>query len=165
MRMTPGDERRAFLLRDSGAERAVLRGVLREPHATFLYLARRDFTPADFGNHLEMVTFDLLRTMWKRGMRITPVSVYDALRNEGIDVEKPHVWIGELWFHDWWPSDIMNFWESEFFGMSYETSMCLAASNKVKWMAVRRDAIYRANEVIQNAIDGAIGPEYYEGYQ
>lgn len=167
MQGTRQDEELARL-RDVDAERAVLCGVLRDARAAFVGLAKVGLTAAEFGHALEMDCFLTLTDMWKRGREINLVSSWHAIRRAGIERKydlNSAILVADLFTWDWWPSDIMQIWEPEYFELGLKTGLCLAAAKKVKWLATRRDAIYRANEVIRNALDGAIGPEFYEDYE
>jgi hypothetical protein len=59
----------------------------------------------------------------------------------------------------------MIFWSDESSVKTSYGERALAAAAKVRWLAARRNAIHRANQVIRDAIDGTSDPQSFDNYQ
>lgn len=153
-------------LRDVSAENAVLCGILHEPNEMFRQLAKLGLTEDHFGHHLQLVAFGILKELWTKGTHIDPVTAWRFFKRElpGDDKIDLAAWICDLWVLSWWDEKIGFFWvESPLDKLSTGyASRGLAAAAKVKWLASRRNAIHRANQVIRDAVDGVTGPDDYE---
>lgn len=142
-------------LKDRGAERCVLGACIREPDRMFPKLDEMEFTPDSFTAHCHVVLFGELKEMWCRFQKITLVSVWARLRVMRVLAEFGHcpaLWLAETFqvYERWW--DVTReWWADEDTGV---VGLGLAAAAKVKWLASRRHAIYRAEQVLKDATDG-----------
>lgn len=113
------------------------------------------FTPDSFTVHCHVILFGELNEMWCRFWKITLASVWRRLRVQGVLPEFgpcPALWLTETFqlYGHWW--DVTRgWWTDEDTGV---VGLGLAAAAKVKWLASRRHAIYRAEQVLKDATDG-----------
>lgn len=156
-------------LKDMLAEQAVLCGILHAPHEMFRQLSKIGLTADHFGHRREMAAFEILKEMWVLGRTIELDVVWRWFRHK-LPVEDQGdsaIWLCDLWVVDFWDERMRFFWiDSPLDNLpTGYASRGLAAAAKVKWLSARRNAIYRANQVIRDAMDGVADADTFEEYE
>lgn len=175
-------------IKDEELERSVIRGILHDPQTVFGELQRMNFTVSDYGFDNTAVAHTELFEMFVAYERIDLVSFYDRMRRLRVAQTKSgrvvapfycdsfgerHQfvwWLVNTWSNTYWWDDIVNWWPAghdipENGGTTkLSTCIALAAAAKVQWLAARRNAIYRANEVIRDSLNPCREGEYYDRY-
>lgn len=159
--------------KDRAAERVVLGGLLHEPDALFAALDAVEFRTDMFTVQLYIDVFQELHEMWVTFRPITLVSVWDRLNTPRV-VDRRVVrvadeiagraseWLADLWFlGDWWPADIANWWPEGYDDAPIWVGLAVTAAAKLKWLASRRHAVYRAQQIMAEAEAGTDGPDYF----
>lgn len=158
--------------KDRAAERAILGGLLHESDALFAALDAIEFKADSFTTQTHIDVFRELHEMWVSFQPITLLSVWDRL-NRPVVVNRrvvrvadeitgaASVWLAGLWFLDeaWWPEDMQ--WWPDGEERPIWVELALAAAAKVKWLASRRHALYRAQQIVAEAEAGSDGPDYF----
>lgn len=142
----------------------MISAILRDSSLVMPLLFKAKFTADHFAFHRELSAYLILHEMWVRGNKIDLVSFYQRIMHDkefGRDFRAVAYYLFDVWHVFWWPEDMMHWWDG--IPDAHSCVQCgLAAAAKVRWLASRRNIIYRANTAIRDAVDGVCGPDEYD---
>lgn len=159
------------------AERTVLRSLMHLPNESFAELAAMEFTAETLYYHHHQILFAEVREMWVEFEKIDLVTVYTRIHRPTVQGGRVvrlsedfgrnfPLWLANTWdgTAGWWEQDLnemAKWWPDGKDGEPHVLAHALAAASMVKWLAARRNAIHRAQQLIRDAEDGVAEPDYF----
>lgn len=136
---------------DRRAEQTVLCGLMREFELVYRGLSRIGFDPCDLYIHCHRLVFSTLVECFNRAETWEDEPGPYGLWRRGQNIVTEFG--GSKPFFEW----IAKTLATDPTGLE-----AVPAAVRVQWLAARRRAIHRANEILADAYDGIAGREYYE---
>ena len=133
---------------DRESEMTVLCGLMREFELVYRELQVVGLSEGDFYFHTHQLAYRRLLELYDVG-EPGPYTLFRRIERAGQCEE----WGGRQSLL-WWITEALDADPS-----GYDAMAC---GVRVHWLACRRRAIHRANEVIRDAYDGVWGPDHYE---
>lgn len=145
-----------YHLNDRHAEEVILAGLMHDPDETFAGLMAVKFKKDDlYWDHCQTLYDVLLYTLHGGGVP-RPDTVYLELRHRKGWVNGDRcgtaVLLADVWFADWWLSDMTKWADIRHTHTGDHAWAALAAAAKVQHLSARRQAIHAANELIRDAL-------------